>query len=294
MKGYVFILCGMLLCLSGDALGRMTSEMQGLIEQDCIARWLNYLGLNSACEYSSEEEGHVCCCVETGVFAFKSGSHLVEANRAFLTEPNEQKLKEVQQYFGSLPHCISTFAGDEKSEALLLSAGYERYARYPIMKMSMRADYMGDQPFDVVVPDGVVVRRISDTSQELAVWIDVVARSYAIDKKELAQFVQYLKSTSSWKNMRFFVASLDGIPSAASLLTVHGTIATLHRVGTVPEARGRGLGTVVSSYPLQNLAQEGVQLVALLASQAGRAMYEKIGFETSVTLDLYKKKAAAA
>jgi GNAT superfamily N-acetyltransferase len=92
--------------------------------------------------------------------------------------------------------------------------------------------------------------------------------------------------------MRFFVAYLNGVPSAASFLILHGDVATLHRVGTVPEARGRGLGKVVSSYPLQGLKQDGVKLVALLATDEGRAVYEKIGFKSLEQLDLYKKKAA--
>lgn len=52
-------------------------------------------------------------------------------------------------------------------------------------------------------------------------------------------------------------------------------------VYTVPEYRGRGLSRRLNEEALRWLQGQGVSMVRLLASEAGRGLYERLGFKPS-------------
>ena len=51
-------------------------------------------------------------------------------------------------------------------------------------------------------------------------------------------------------------------------------------VGTLPHARGQGLGTSVTQAAMRAARQDGVRVAVLQASEMGRPVYERLGFDT--------------
>jgi GNAT superfamily N-acetyltransferase len=86
----------------------------------------------------------------------------------------------------------------------------------------------------------------------------------------------------------------DGRPSAcASLFTADGH-AFVTNVGTIPSARGAGLGTAATLAVLDIARRLGYRRASLTASLMGRGVYTHIGFREDARLDRCISPAAAA
>jgi len=80
-------------------------------------------------------------------------------------------------------------------------------------------------------------------------------------------------------SVRTFLATLGGRPVATALASVHAGVVGIYSVATVPEARGRGLGRAVTLAAMDEGASRGATVAVLEASEMGRPVYERLGFE---------------
>ena len=76
-------------------------------------------------------------------------------------------------------------------------------------------------------------------------------------------------------------------PVACSLLHPGDGVAGIYQVGTIPKARRKGYGRTVTYAALQYAAQIGCQISILIATQMGRPMYEKMGFQDVLRSNVY-------
>lgn len=83
-----------------------------------------------------------------------------------------------------------------------------------------------------------------------------------------------------------FVARLDGRAVSSSLaIEIDGSVGVFG-VGTLPEARGRGIGTAVTAAAVDS-ARERADLAWLQASADGRPVYERMGFAVVADWDVW-------
>ncbi len=66
----------------------------------------------------------------------------------------------------------------------------------------------------------------------------------------------------------------------ASTLSLGAGVAGLGNISTVPERRGRGVGTAVAAAALLEGQRMGIGIAALSADEQGVPLYEKLGFTT--------------
>ncbi len=80
---------------------------------------------------------------------------------------------------------------------------------------------------------------------------------------------------------RWFLARADGEPAACCRLLARDGIGQVEDVGTLPSARGRGLGRAVTLAAAEASVADGNQLTYLgaLADDWPRLMYSKLGFD---------------
>lgn len=64
--------------------------------------------------------------------------------------------------------------------------------------------------------------------------------------------------------------------------------AGLHMIGTVPEGRGKGIGSKMTQFLLLKAKEKGVANVVLHASAMGKSIYEKLGFKAYGNLETFK------
>jgi GNAT superfamily N-acetyltransferase len=116
--------------------------------------------------------------------------------------------------------------------------------------------------------DGVTVRMVDDE--------DGLRDFIAVNAEAYATYGMLQDAAAS-----IVVACRDDEPVAAAMVYASDGVASLQWVGTVPAARGTGLGALVT-VALTNLAfEEGASSCSLQASPMGASVYTRLGYETA-------------
>jgi GNAT superfamily N-acetyltransferase len=83
-----------------------------------------------------------------------------------------------------------------------------------------------------------------------------------------------------------FVARVDGRAVSSSLaIEIDGSVGVFG-VATLPDARGRGVGTAITAAAV-DWARDRADLAWLQASEDGRNVYERMGFEVVSDWDVW-------
>jgi GNAT superfamily N-acetyltransferase len=135
-------------------------------------------------------------------------------------------------------------------------------------------------PERATIPPGMEVTEVSDRPQ-LEAWVRLGCRAFQMAEAAmpgiLAMEEAFGMGSERWA--RRFLGFLEGRPVACSLLLLSAGVAGIYWVATLSEARGRGLGRLMTEYPLMQAREAGYRVAVLQASQMGLSVYRSIGFE---------------
>jgi GNAT superfamily N-acetyltransferase len=126
------------------------------------------------------------------------------------------------------------------------------------------------------------IRKVG-TPEEVQHYAQIVARNWQPPDENLIQY--YTKATpvilAPDAPAMLYVYYNSGIPVAALELffSEHQT-AGIFNLSTLQEYRGRGIGTALISYALDEAKKQGYTYAALQASEEGLRIYERLGFVT--------------
>ena len=155
---------------------------------------------------------------------------------------------------------------------------------FPILGMALVLATMEKTP----VPDGFTIRRVLDRPM-LEQWVRIMVTSFEATQRAVPGAVDLEERLGlDWTLPgRRYLGLLDGEPVATSLGFFHGGVAGVHYVTTLPEARGRGIGTTMTAAPLEEARAMGYRIGVLQASPAGASVYRKMGFRTHAEYPLF-------
>ena len=171
---------------------------------------------------------------------------------------------------------------DEDLEGALLEAGLPLYDDSPGMVLERRLE-------DPRMPEGVVVRRVTDLRGGAA-FAAVAGAAYAslgmregttpvlfadLDTLAAAHIVSFVAYDESDERPGETAALR---PVAATLLHMSHGVALLNWVGTVPEARGRGLAAAMTRVASNAGFDAGCTIASLQASEMGEPVYRRLGY----------------
>ncbi len=88
--------------------------------------------------------------------------------------------------------------------------------------------------------------------------------------------------------VRAFTAQLDGRPVGTSIAIRTGSVSGVYAVGTVPDARGRGVGTAASWAAVEAGRAWGCDPIVLQATEMGLPVYRRIGFREIVRYEIFR------
>jgi GNAT superfamily N-acetyltransferase len=83
------------------------------------------------------------------------------------------------------------------------------------------------------------------------------------------------------------LARLDGVPVGCGSGFVHDGVLGVYNIATLEEARGRGIGYAVTAALLAEGRRRGCRHAVLHASEEGRPVYERLGFEAVCDVPQY-------
>jgi GNAT superfamily N-acetyltransferase len=91
---------------------------------------------------------------------------------------------------------------------------------------------------------------------------------------------------------RLYLGRQDGRPVATNMLACAAGAASVLGVGTLPEARGRGIGAAITLRPYLDAREQGYHTGVLFATELGVPVYRRLGFREVGAISRYLWQAA--
>ncbi len=192
-------------------------------------------------------------------------------------EPPEV-LRRAGAFFSDRPgYCVWVAAHvDADLEQAALDAGYAAIS--PTGAPRLALDHRIDDALPVA-PAGVTLDEVVDDAARLD-YLDVTVEAYVDDflTRDAAEAQLATMRAVRGPDVRAVVARRQGKPAAAAMVVATGDVAGIQLVGTVPDARGRGLGELVTRWAVAAGFELGARTIVLEASAAGEPLYLRLGF----------------
>jgi len=93
---------------------------------------------------------------------------------------------------------------------------------------------------------------------------------------------------------RPFVAETDGAIVGTGVTTINGPVAWIGTIWVDPAWRGRGLGKALTQATIDAGESAGCRALVLVATDAGRPLYERVGFEVQAHYRILEAPGLAA
>ncbi|MBN1665306.1 MAG: GNAT family N-acetyltransferase [Deltaproteobacteria bacterium] len=125
--------------------------------------------------------------------------------------------------------------------------------------------------------------------ESLKIWCDILVAGYGMPESVGPAFLDWFSSFRLDPQMplRHYIGWWNGKPSAiASMLLAAGT-AGVYNITTLPEARGKGIGSAMTLTPLLEARAEGVRVGVLQSTAQGFPVYRKLGFQEYCSIGSY-------
>lgn len=140
------------------------------------------------------------------------------------------------------------------------------------------------------LPREVEIVRVQSQPDQ-ADWLDVFMEGFEEPEQSRPDFREFLASSIAEPRPVFehFLAHWQGKPCAVSTLLYSSQCAGIYHVTTLPAYRGRGLGRLLTLAAMQSAKSAGYSEAILFATPSGFPVYQRLGFETISTADLFAR-----
>jgi RimJ/RimL family protein N-acetyltransferase len=228
--------------------------------------------------------------VEAGdgwLFGAGTPTHPAISNAAFRSDDGldaEELLVKAGAFFGKLGRGFSVWVrggepADRDLAAAAEAAGLSLVIEMPEMLLDRRA---AEPP----LPDGAELRRVASAADAADYWY-VAASAYSslgFPPEIFGSYENHMGLLAG--NVAAFLAFLDGRPAGIAMTIVSHGVAGIYWVGSVKEARGRGLGWTTTAAATNAGFELGAYVASLQASPMGKSLYSAMGFEKVFTYRL--------
>ena len=132
---------------------------------------------------------------------------------------------------------------------------------------------------DLTLPPNFEIEPLHSVDQ-LKSYGEVTLRGFGLPASLLDTGLEYVKSAEldSVSQENSFLGLMKGETVGVSTVIYGAGVAGIYRVATVPEARGKGVGTAMTLKPLLDARDKGYRVGILQSSEMGYSVYKKIGF----------------
>ncbi len=215
------------------------------------------------------------------LFGAGSPTHPVISNAAFRRDDEvdpKDFVTRAAAFFGERSRGFSVWVRDGQSEdddlvAAAARAGMERVYAMPEMVL----DRPAEQP---TLPAGAELHRLDAAEEALDYWRIAAAayQSLGFPPEIFASYEDHAGLLAD--NVAAFIAHLDGVPVSIAMTIVSHGVAGIYWVGSLEQARGRGLGRATTAAATNAGFEMGADVASLQASPMGAPIYADMGYET--------------
>jgi GNAT superfamily N-acetyltransferase len=168
---------------------------------------------------------------------------------------------------------------------------------FPGMAADLRTVHAqtGARPGEASPPDGLTITPVA-SAEALRTWCDVMATGFGAPPLVADTYLNAFLSMGLGEDLpcRWYLGLLDGEPVATSSLVLCAGVAGIYHVATLPQARGRGIGEVMSLAALAAAREMGYRIAILRSSEMGVNIYRRLGFRECCKLGRYVWTGEAA
>lgn len=139
------------------------------------------------------------------------------------------------------------------------------------------------------------IEKVTNVERQ-ALWAQIAAIGTGFSDTathEMAQ-VEATLIDPQYKAQHRYIGFLDGVPVASSALVLDSGVAGIYAVATIPEARRKGIGEIMTVVPLREAKQMGYHIGILQASSMGYPIYKRIGFQDVCKFQIYLQSKSEA
>jgi GNAT superfamily N-acetyltransferase len=128
-----------------------------------------------------------------------------------------------------------------------------------------------------------------ENRRDLEVFIRIFAATFRIDEALVPRLmdIRIGMPPSRREKSVAFLGRLDGRAVASTELFASAGVAGLYSVGTLPAARGRGLGRAMTAAALREGRSRGYRIGALQGTEMGVPVYRRLGFREYSRFEIY-------
>jgi GNAT superfamily N-acetyltransferase len=141
---------------------------------------------------------------------------------------------------------------------------------------------------DVLPPPNLIIEKVRD-AETLKRFGDILGTVFEFPPFVAEGFLNIFGSLGMGEEqpLQNYVAFLDGKLVGASSLFMGAGVAGIYNVGTLPEARGKGIGAAITLAPLLEARSRGYKIAILHASELGYSVYRRLGFQDYCQMNIF-------
>jgi ribosomal protein S18 acetylase RimI-like enzyme len=215
------------------------------------------------------------------LFGAGSPSHPVISNAAFRRDVSagaDEFVARAKSFFGARGRGFSTWVRGDQPEDLDLAAAASGAGLQLVYEMPEMV--LGSPVEEPDLPAGAELRRLSEPEQADDYWT-VAKSAYASIGFPPEVFGSYTDNAGLLaENIVAFIAYLNDAPVSIAMTIVSHGVAGIYWVGSLEQARGKGLGRAVTAAATNAGFELGAEIASLQASPMGKPIYEAMGYET--------------
>jgi GNAT acetyltransferase-like protein len=222
------------------------------------------------------------------LFGAGSSTHPVISNGAFRRDDAVdagELVARAKEFFAARGRGFSIWVRGDQAEDRDLGAAAEAAGLQLVYEMPEMT--LEEKLAPPELPLGAELRKLTATDQVTDFW-RVATTSYASIGFPPEVFAGYTNHAGLLaENVVAFLALHDGEPVSIAMTIVSHGVAGIYWVGSLEQARGKGLGRAVTVAATNAGFDLGADLASLQASPMGKSIYLELGYETAFEYQMW-------
>lgn len=116
----------------------------------------------------------------------------------------------------------------------------------------------------------------------------LLVHAYGIPEFAEETMIKIYEENGIRSDLRHYIGYYDDAPVATSSVLYSDGVAGIFNVATLPEARGKGMGSRITAAPLIDARERGYTISILHSSKMGYNVYRRLGYEEICKLIRYE------